>query len=103
MARYVLKESTPELRGKILGHVIEKGRANNKQAAIVLGIHPNTMVQKVERGEIKTFALGARRFVSLEELLRVGVTLPSVFRQQLQDHIRRAHFDSNLTSGDYYD
>jgi hypothetical protein len=66
----VTKLVDPELLSDVVTIVTENGRATIPQAAVLIGVHPQTARSLVENGYLQTIRIGARKFVLLEEISR---------------------------------
>jgi hypothetical protein len=76
-----LTKSVAEKRGDVLLRVTKRGRASLNEAALILRKSWPTIKAKVDLQEIRTYQYGKRQWVSVEELRRLGATLPTFFAE----------------------
>lgn len=60
--------SEAEHRGDALRQLQALGRVSVPNAAVLLGIHPYTLREYIQRGYVDTFLIGKRHWVTKDEL-----------------------------------
>lgn len=84
-----LRKSDAEERAEVLLKVIERGRASIRQAACLFGVAGPTMRNKISNGDVRAVLIGPRYYISLRELVRGGIALPSLprLREKIAYHL----------------
>lgn len=72
----MFKKSKSEERADAGVRTLQRGRANTKDAALILGIAPATCKRRMLDGELPYVQIGGTRYVSIEVLRAHGGVLP---------------------------
>lgn len=100
-----LRKSSTEAKADAIRSAMLRGSATLPEAAAVLSRSYETIRIHVRLRKIKTFRIGGRSYVTLQELKRLGVAFPHSIQGAKMETTKEVDslFDTNLDNGDIHD